>query len=109
MLSAKFSSGEYGVLRFGSSPLRSFTVVKLLPPIFNRITCSFGFHAETKFSYVNSGQLQAGSITNFTSFNFQIQLITFYHGSKILKRLMKLFIYDSTLLMMNFSDNKPLT
>ena len=67
---------------------RGFTLVKF-PPIFNLITCLFGFHAEIKFSCANSGQLQAGLITNFTSFHFQIQL-TYYHGYKVLKILMKI-------------------
>ena len=84
MLSAKFSSEDYGVVRFGlspSSPLR-FTLVKF-SPIFNLVTCLFGFQAKTKFSCANSGQLQAGLKTNFTSFHFQIQL-TYYRGQKVL-------------------------
>ena len=87
---------------------RGFTLVKY-PPIFNLITCLFGLHAETKFSCANSGQLQAGLITDFTSFRFQIQLI-YYHGSKVLKRLMEILqLCDSTLLMMISSYSKPLT
>ena len=88
MLSAKFSSGEYGVVSLYRAVYRGFTLVKF-PPIFNLITCLFGFHAETKFSYANSGQLQAGLIINFSSFHFQIQL-TYYHDYKVLKRLMKI-------------------
>ena len=67
---------------------RSFTPVKF-PPIFNLIACLFGFHAEIKFSCANSGQLQVGLITNFTSFHFQIQL-TYYHGYKVLEHLINI-------------------
>ena len=84
MLSAKLSSGEYGVVSLYRALYRGFTLVKF-PPIFNLITCLLGFHAETNFSCANSGQLQAGLITNFSKFHFQIQL-TYYQGYKVLKR-----------------------